>query len=104
MEVYLLEERKQHILEHHPEAKDLLGSLSEVLEHPDFTQRNRKPYTVRFYKFYPDLFIGERTIHNKYLMCPVRLKVDLPEGYKNSVITLYLLDAPREGDVLWQTK
>ena len=25
LEVYLLEERKQHILEHHPEAKDVLG-------------------------------------------------------------------------------
>ena len=91
--MYLLEERKKHILEYHLEAKDLLDLLPDVLGHPDFTQRNRKPYTVRFYKFYPNLLVGERTIQNKYLTCPVRLNVDLPEGYKNSVITLYLLSA-----------
>ena len=100
LEVYLLEARKKHILEHHPEAKDLLDLLPDVLEHPDFTQRNREPYTVRFYKFYPNLLVGERTIQNKYLMCPVRLNVDLPEGYKNSVVTLYLLSIP----ILWQVK
>jgi len=102
LEVYLLEERKQHILEHHPEAKELLILIPEVIEEPDFTQRNRNPYTVRFYKFYQELVVSGRTLHNKYLMCPVRLNVDQPPGYKNSIITLHLLSDVRRGEIIWQ--
>ncbi|MBM3240333.1 hypothetical protein FJZ31_28965 [Candidatus Poribacteria bacterium] len=113
LEVYLLAERKQavhevtaerseHILESHPEAKTLLFLLPDLVESPDFTQRNSRPYTVRFYKFYHELVVGNRTLHNKYLMCPVRLNVDLPSGYKHSIITFYLLRKPMEGEITWQ--
>jgi hypothetical protein len=102
LEVYLIEERKQHILEHHPEAEDLLVLLPELVERPDFTQRDPRSYTVRFYKFYCELPVGGGTVYDKYLMCPVRLNADLPPGYKNSIITLYLLRKPMEGDIIWQ--
>ena len=102
LEVYLLEERKQHILESHPEAQELLFFLPDLLESPDFTQRNSRPHTVRFYKFYCELVVGDRTLRNKYLMCPVRFNVNLPAGYKNSIITFYLLRKPMEGEIIWQ--
>ena len=91
LEVHLLAERKQHIFEGHPETEDLLFFLPDLVENPDFIQRNSRPYTVRFYKFYHELSVGGRILHNKYLMCPVRFNVNLPPGYKNSIITFYLL-------------
>ena len=102
LEVYLMEERKQHILDNHPETKDLLRLVPDLIDAPDFTQYDTKPYTVRFYKFYPKLTVDDRVLHNKYLMCTVRLNIDLPPDYKNSIITLYLLRKPMEGDIIWQ--
>jgi hypothetical protein len=44
LEVYLMEERKQHILENHPETKDLLVLVPDLIEYLDFTQYDTKPY------------------------------------------------------------
>lgn len=102
LDVYLTEERKRHIIEHHPETEKMMDMLSGVIENPDFTQRNRKQYAIRFYKFYKELKVGERNLHNKFLMCIVRLNVNLPSGYRNSVITFHLLSEPKGGEIIWQ--
>jgi len=102
LEVYLMDERKQHILDNHPEAKDSLALVPDLVENPDFTQYDTRPYTVRFYKFYDKLKVDDKILYDKYIMCTIRLNMDLPSGYKNSIITLYLLRKPMEGDIIWQ--
>lgn len=89
--VRLTDERMAHILEH-PEMKDMGAEIERVLVAPQTVRRSRSDDAVRlFYEFYSQTIVG-----GKWL-CVV-VKVLEADAF---VITAYLTDKPKAGDILW---
>lgn len=85
--IELTTERKNHILEVHPELKDHLEKLSQVLSDPDEIRRSRFDKNVLlFYKFFAKVKSG------KYI------NVTVKAGDRNFVLTSYITDKIRAGE------
>jgi hypothetical protein len=89
--VRLTVERMAHILEH-PEMNQMRAEIEQVLAAPQIVHRSRSDQHVRlFYAFYPETIVG-----GKWLCVVVK--------YASSdafVITAYLTDKPKLGELLW---
>ena len=92
--IRLTDERLQHIQEH-PEMKPIGHAIEETLAHPErVVQSLSDPGTHLYYRFY----IGTR-VGDKYLCVVVKVK------QQNAfVLTAYLTDVIKKGDVIWQKK
>ena len=89
--VRLTEERMAHILEH-PEMKEMGAEIDQLLTGPQIVRRSRSDDAVRlFYGFYPPTIVGA-----KWLRVVVKYT-----GNAAFVITAYLTDKPKFGELLW---
>ena len=92
--VRLTAERLAHILEH-PEMAGMTAEIVRVVGHPLRVCRSRGDVAVRlFYEFYAQTPVG-----GKWLCVVVKYP-------KNDafVVTAYLTDKPKAGEILWPTK
>lgn len=93
-QIRLTEERWEHISEH-PEMTAMRFALEETLLGPEVFVKSMSYSDVRlYYRFYPETLVG-----GKYL-CAV---VKLTEG-DAFVVTAYVTDQVKKGEVLWQEK
>jgi hypothetical protein len=89
--VRLTEERMAHILEH-PEMREIVAEIEQVLTEPQTVRRSRSDDGVRlFYEFYAQTIVGD-----KWLCVVVKYSKD--DAF---VVTAYLTDKPKAGDTLW---
>ena len=89
--ITLTDKQWSHIIEEHPEIQPYKNRLSEVLSKPDLVKRSRRNKdTFLYYRFYKSIYKG------KYLLAVARTK-DNP-----MLLTCYITDRIKEGDVIWK--
>jgi len=92
--IRLSDERKGHILEH-PEMRGLETAIAETLSRPDTVIRSLSDSTVWLYhRYYRTTPVGDKWL------CVV-VKVGPTDAF---VITAYLTDKVKRGDVIWSAK
>ena len=90
--VRLTDERQQHILDH-PEMADLEEAMAETLRDPQLVIRSRSDETATLnYRYYLRTLVGDKWL------CVV-VKYDKVDAF---VLTAYLTDKPKRGDVIWR--
>ncbi len=93
--VRLTEERKIHIMEYHPELKDQMDLITEVLADPEKVVESRSDESIElFYRYYTNAAVGE-----KYLCIVVKV---LENDY--FIVTVYFNDKIKVGNVLREKK
>jgi hypothetical protein len=88
--IILSEERWNHIIDTHPEIKGLLKELEGALIDPDTIKRsvyNEK--VVLFYRHYEHIYEG------KHICVVIQLDEEL-------IVTAYITDRIKRGDVIWK--
>lgn len=91
-EVRLSGERWRHIAEH-PEMAGMDAMLEETLRTPELVIRSRSdPAAALYYRYYQHTLVG-----GKWL-CVV-VKYSMVEPF---VLTAYLTDTPKKGELLWR--
>jgi hypothetical protein len=92
--VRLTDERLAHILEH-PELAEMEAEIRRVVEAPSEVRASRSDQDVKlFYEFYARTAVG-----GKWLCVVVKY---LPDDA--FVITAYLTDSVKAGEILWPKK
>jgi hypothetical protein len=90
--IRLTAERRRHIVKTHPEMAEWVDSIGSVLSHPEKVVRSRSdPEAELFYIWQPRTRVGP-----KYLCSVVVVKKD--DAF---VLTAYLTDSIKRGQVLW---
>lgn len=93
-DIRLTDERREHILEH-PEMRGMEGAIAGALAHPETVIRSLNDRAVWLYhRYYQRTAVGD-----KWLCVVVKMEVTDP-----FVITAYLTDRVKQGDVLWTAK
>ena len=88
----LTAKQRRHILAAHPELKPYLTRFAEVVKAPEWVKRSRRdPRVYLYYRFYPDLFDG------KYILVVARI------GHEGQLLTCYVTDTIKPGELLWPT-
>jgi|SRR3989338_2154704 len=89
--IKLPKRRWNHIISEHPEVKPYKEILREVLQKPDLVKRSkRNKDTFLYYRYYKDIYDG------KFLLAVAKTKSN-PE-----LLTCYITDRIKEGDVIWR--
>ena len=92
--VRLTDERVAHILEH-VEMRGLIQAVEETLANPIQVVQSRSDPAARLnYRYYLGTMVGDKWL------CVV---VKYPPG-DAFVLTAYLTDKPKKGELLWPTK
>jgi hypothetical protein len=92
--VRLTDERLAHVLDH-PEMVSMEGTIAETLEDPESVVRSVSDEQAHlYYRFYQDTAVG-----GKYV-CVV-VKVLEEDAF---VITAYLTDRIKRGEILWSAE
>jgi len=90
--VKLTDERWRHILDH-PEMIGMEAAVTDTLRDPELVVRSRSdPVATLNYRYYRRTVVGD-----KWLCVVVKYGVADP-----FVLTAYLTDRPKEGEVLWR--
>ncbi len=90
--IKLTNERWKHITDTHPELKELLKELSGTLEDPELIKSSiYDDDVILFYRFYEHIYEG------KYICVVVKLCEEI-------VITSYITDRIKRGEVVWIKK
>ncbi len=94
-QIRLTDERQEHVEADHPEMFGQIDKIQDTLLNPDIIVRSRTdPGVELFYRHYDITPVTE-----KYLCVVVRVLVgDL------FIITAYLTDTIKKGEVLWEKK
>ena len=92
--IRLTEERRKHIFEH-PEMKSLMPRIQETLLEPQRVIKSLSDSDANlYYKFYVGTMVGD-----KYLCVVVKMiKRDA------FILTAYLTDAIKKGEIIWLRK
>ena len=94
LSIRLTDERLAHILEH-PEMADLEAGIVETLARPAVViQSSSDPDARLYYRFYLGTRVGDK------FLCVV-VKIGPADAF---VLTAYLTDQPKKGEVLWSAK
>ena len=89
--IKLTDKQWSHIVEEHPEIEPYKNRLLEVLSNPDLVKRSkRNKDTFLYYRYYKDIFKG------KYLLVVARTKS------KSMLLTCYITDRIKKGDLIWK--
>jgi hypothetical protein len=92
--VRLTDERLAHVLDH-PEMVEMEPAIVRTLEEPESVVRSASDEQVRlYYHFYRDTAVGEKFV------CVV-VKVLEEDAF---VITAYLTDKIKQGELVWPTE
>ncbi len=90
-QIELTDERWKHIVTEHPEVRGIKDRLLEILSKPDLVKRSKRDKDVLlYYRYYPDMFDG------KYLLVVVKIQKH------PFLLTYYVTDRIKEGEVIWQ--
>lgn len=90
--VFLEDKDWAHIFHRHPEVKRYVSRIRDVLLHPNLVKISKKdPFVHLYYRFYSDIFSG------KYLLIVTQSKI-------RRIITIYVTDKIKVGEVLWPQK
>ena len=88
--LYLEVGHRNHILTEHPEVQPYLKRLAEVFRAPEWVKRSRRdPHVYLYYRFYADILDG------KYLLGIAKI------AHQSIVLTCYVTDTIKQGDLLW---
>jgi len=91
--VELTSERKNHIIEFHPDVKPYFFKFKEILKDPDEIRKSRyDPEVLLFYKYFSNLKGG------KYLTIVVKV------NKRNFILTCYLTDRIISGERIYEKK
>ena len=92
--IRLTEERRKHILEH-PEMKSLMSRIEETLSEPQRVVQSLSDKEANlYYKYYLGTMVGD-----KYLCVVVKMiKKDA------FILTAYLTDSIKKGEIIWLRK
>ncbi len=94
LEIRLTEERLAHILEH-PEMSGLERLIVDTLRNPEVVVKSRSDESVRlYYQYLPETVVG-----GKWICVAVKEEVENP-----FILTTYLTDKPKKGEVLWPSE
>jgi hypothetical protein len=89
---HLTDREWDHIVHRHPEIKKYGRRIHEILALPDLVKiSKRDPDVHLYYRFYNDIFNG------KYLLVVVNHS-------RRKVVTMFITDKIKVGEVLWQKK
>lgn len=89
--VKLTDKQWIHIIKEHPEIEPYKDRLSEVLIKPDLIKRSKRDKDIfLYYKYYKDIYKG------KYLLVVAGTKD------KQILLTCYITDRIKEGDIIWK--
>ena len=89
--IKLTDRQWDYIIKEHPEVKAYKDRLSETLSNPDLVKRSkRNKDTFLYYRHYKDIYEG------KYLLAVAETKEKL------MILTCYITDKIKEGDVIWK--
>lgn len=89
--IRLINERLRHILGH-PEMKQMGQKIKEMLSNPEkVVQSVSDSEAYLYYRFYTNTLVG-----NKYLCVVVKFKQN-----DTFVLTAYLTDTIKKGDLIW---
>ncbi|MEE8167289.1 MAG: hypothetical protein V3T58_00250 [Candidatus Hydrothermarchaeales archaeon] len=90
-DIRLTEERWSYIIRHHPEMTNLKREFRSTVSEPDLVVRSvYNPEVVLYYRYFKIIFDG------KYLVGVIKLSTD------SFVLTGYVADRIKEGEVLWK--
>jgi hypothetical protein len=93
--VRFTEERKRHILENHPELKNHMEKISEVILDPEMVVTSKLDSSIElYYRYYTNTNVG-----NKYLCAIVKV---LENDF--FIVTVYFTDKIKEGKLIWEKK
>ena len=88
--LYLESPHRKHILVEHPEVRSYLDRLEDVFRSPEWVKRSRRdPHVYLYYRFYDDILDG------KYLLGIAKI------ASRATVLTCYVTDSIKQGDLLW---
>ena len=89
--IELTQERKDHILEFHPDLKVHFSKIPKVLEDPDQIRKSKHdPKVLLFYKYFANIKGG------KYLAVVVKI------NKRNFILTSYLTDKTITGKKIYE--
>lgn len=89
--VELTQERKEHILEFHPDVESYLMKIPSTLESPDKIRRSRhNPEVLLFYKYFPEIRRG------KYFVAVAKV------NERSFILTCYLTDKIMTGETIYE--
>lgn len=92
--IRLTDERLKHILEH-PEMKRMSRAIEETLAHPEKVIQSMSDAEAHlYYRFYIGTRVGDK------FLC-VLVKVGSRDAF---VLTAYLTDSIKKGEVIWPKK
>lgn len=92
--IRLTDERLEHILEH-PEMKEMGHAIEETLANPGrVVQSISDPEARLYYRFYIETRVGD-----KYICIAVKMMQE--DAF---IITAYLTDTIKRGEVIWPKK
>ncbi|MBI2658554.1 hypothetical protein HYX05_00430 [Candidatus Woesearchaeota archaeon] len=79
-----------HIIKEHPEVEPYKNRILDILKEPDLVKRSKRDEdTFLYYRFYKDVYKG------KYLLVIARTRDRL-------LLTCYITDRVKEGDLIWK--
>ena len=89
--IRLTRERLDHILDH-PEMEEMLPAIEETLSHPErVVESLSDPEVNLYYRFFSETNVGD-----KYLCVVVKVRAN-----DMFILTAYLTDSLKRGDILW---
>ncbi|MFI5175720.1 MAG: hypothetical protein ACHQKY_12730 [Terriglobia bacterium] len=92
--IRLTDERLAHILEH-PEMAELEGAIEETCRHPQSVVQSISDSEARmYYRYYMGTRVGDK------FLCVV-VKISKEDAF---VLTAYLTDRMRKGEILWSAR
>lgn len=91
-DVRLTLEREEHFLSDHPEMRDQIGKVREILFSPEKIVRSKTDSQIElFYRHY-----DSTPVTQKYLCIVVKATVE-----NTFIITAYFTDSIKKGELLW---
>ena len=89
--IRLTQERLEHILDH-PEMVEMMPAIEETLGHPERgVESLSDPEVNLYYRFFSETNMGD-----KYLCVVVKVRAN-----DMFILTAYLTDSLKRGDILW---
>ena len=90
--IRLTDERLAHIENSHPELRNQISLMKDVLSNPDIVIESKSDNAAElFYKFYENTFVG-----NKFLCVAVKTI-----NNDSFILTTYFTDTIKKGKILW---
>ena len=89
--IRIAEKQWSHIIKVHPEVQPYKDRVADVLANPDLVKKSKRNGDIfLYYHYYKDIYEG------KHLLAVVETK------HKKLLLTCYITDRIKEGDIIWK--